>query len=83
MLATGTINRLASPVTQTPSIAVPLAFMCALNDNDKGIEVNAVTKMEEDPPQVTYRRDLQTALRCFPGDREVLNGIGKKSCWKD
>ena len=56
---------------------------CALNDNDNGIEVNAVTKMEEDPPQVTYRRDLQTTLRCFPGDREVLNGIGKKSGWTD
>ena len=54
--------------------------MCALNDNDNVIEVNAVTKMEVDPPQVTYRRDLQTALRCFPGDWEVLNGIGKKSC---
>ena len=47
------------------------------------IEVNAVTKMEEDPPQVFYRRDLQTTLRCFPGDREVLNGIGKKSGWTD
>ena len=43
----------------------------------------AVTKMEEDPPQVSYRRDLQTALRCFPGDWEVLNGIGKKSGWTD
>ena len=43
----------------------------------------AVTKMEEDPPQVSYRRDLQTTLRCFPGDREVLNGIGKKSGWTD
>ena len=39
--------------------------------------------MEEDPPQVTYRRDLQTALRCFPGDWKVLNGIGKKSGWTD
>ena len=57
--------------------------VCALNDNDRETEVNAVTKMEEDPPQVFYRRDLQTALRCFPGDLEVLNGIGKKSCWKD
>jgi hypothetical protein len=36
--------------------------------------------MEVGPPQVTYRSDLQTALRCFPGDWEVLNGIGKKSC---
>jgi hypothetical protein len=51
-----------------------------LNDNDKVIEVNAVIKMEVGPPQVTYRSDLQTALRCFPGDWEVLNGIGKKSC---
>jgi hypothetical protein len=42
--------------------------VCALNDNDRETDVNAVTKMEEDPPQVTYRRDLQTALRCFSGD---------------
>jgi hypothetical protein len=27
LLATGTINRMASPVTQTPSIAVPLALI--------------------------------------------------------
>jgi hypothetical protein len=48
------------------------------------IEVNAVTKMEEDPPQVSYRRDLQTTLRCFPEKCwEVLNGIGKKSGWTD
>jgi hypothetical protein len=47
-------------------------------------EVNAVTKMEEGPPQVIYRRDLQTTLRCFPEKcREVLNGIGKKSGWTD
>ncbi len=47
-------------------------------------EVNAVTKMEVDPPQVSYRRDLQTTLRCFPEKcREVLNGIGKKSGWTD
>jgi len=39
--------------------------------------------MGEGPPLVSYRRDQQTALRCFPGDWEVLNGIGKKSCWKD
>ena len=39
--------------------------------------------MGEGPPLVSYRRDQQTALRCFPGDRVVLNGIGKKSCWKD
>ena len=39
--------------------------------------------MEADPPQVLYRRNLQTALRCFPGDWEVLNRIGKRSCRKD
>jgi hypothetical protein len=27
LLTTGTINRMAAPVTQTPSIAVPLAFI--------------------------------------------------------
>ena len=57
--------------------------MCALNDNDRETEVNAVIKMEVGPPQVSCRRNLQTALRCFPGDWAVLNGIGKKSCWKD
>src|SRR4030042_5539869 len=47
-------------------------------------EVNAVTKMEEGPPQVSYRRDLQTTLRCFPEKCwEVLNGIGKKSGGRD
>ena len=54
--------------------------MCALNDNDRETEVNAVIMMGEGPPQVSYRRDLQTTLRCFPGDWGVLNGIGKKSC---
>jgi hypothetical protein len=44
------------------------------------IGINAVIMMGEGPPQVSYRRDLQTALRCFPGDWEVLNGIGKMSC---
>ena len=39
--------------------------------------------MGEGPPLVSCRRDQQTALRCFPGDRAVLNGIGKMSCWKD
>ena len=39
--------------------------------------------MGEGPPLVSNRRDQQTALRCFPGDWEVLNGIGKMSCWKD
>jgi hypothetical protein len=57
--------------------------MCALNDNDCKAEVNAVIKMEVGPPQVSYRRNLQTALRCFLGDWEVLNGIGKRSCQKD
>ena len=55
-------------------------FKVCLADNDRETEVDAVIKMEAGPPQVTYRRDLQTALRCFPGDWEVLNGIGKKSC---
>ena len=57
--------------------------MCALNDNDRKTEVNAVIKMEVGPPQVLYRRNLQTALRCFPGNWEVLNGIGKRSFQKD
>jgi hypothetical protein len=57
--------------------------MCALTDNDRETEVIAVIKMGEGPPQVSYRRDPQTTLRCFLGDWEVLNGIGKKSCWKD
>ena len=54
-----------------------------MNDNDCKAEVNAVTKMGVGPPQVSYRRNLQTALRCFLGDWEVLNGIGKRSCQKD
>ena len=57
--------------------------MCALNDNDRMTEVNAVIKMGEGPPQILYRQDLQTTLRCFPGDWKVLNGIVKKSCQKD
>ena len=69
--------------TATPYTPGPLAFMCALNDNDRKTEVNAVIKMGEGPPQVLYRRDLQTTLRCFLGDWKVLNGIGKKSCQKD
>jgi len=65
-------------------VKLPLTYsMCALNDIDQKTEVNAVIKMEVGPPQVSYRRNLQTALRCFPGDWEVLNGIGKKSCQKD
>ena len=57
--------------------------MCALTDNDRKTEVDAVIKMEVGPPQVLYRRNLQTALRCFPGDWEVLNRIGKRFCRKD
>jgi hypothetical protein len=62
---------------------VPLAFRVCLDcsrPQKSGGAINAVTKMEVGPPQVFYRRNLQTALRCFPGDWEVLNGIGKKSC---
>ena len=62
---------------------LPFVSACALNDNDNMIEVNAVIKMEVGPPQVSYRRDLQNAPRCFLSDWEVLNGMGKKSCWKD
>ena len=47
------------------------------------IGINAVIMMGEGPPLALYRRDQQTTLRCFPGDRAVLNGIGKMSCWKD
>jgi hypothetical protein len=75
--------RMLRRVTQPPHIAGPLVAMCALNDNVRKTEVNAVIKMEVDPPQVLYRRNLQTAPRCFPGDWKVLNGWGKKSCRKD
>jgi hypothetical protein len=51
----------------------PYLLDCALNDNDRKTEVNAVTKMRDGPSQVLYRRDLQTTLRCFPGDWAVLN----------
>jgi hypothetical protein len=44
---------------------------------------DAVNKMEADPPLALYRRSQQTAPRCFPGNWEVLNGKGKKSCQKD
>jgi hypothetical protein len=48
---------------------------CALNDCvPKRVSVNAVSKMEVGPPQVLYRRNLQTTLRCCPGDWSVLNG---------
>jgi hypothetical protein len=43
----------------------------------------AVNKMEEGPPLALYRQSQQTAPRCFPGNLEVLNGKGKKSCHKD
>jgi hypothetical protein len=33
MLTTGTVGRMASPVTQTPSIAVPLAFSSNITIN--------------------------------------------------
>jgi hypothetical protein len=69
--------RMLRRVTQPPYIAGPLAFMVCLTDNDRETEVDAVIKMEVDPPQVLYRRNLQTAPRCFQGDREVLNGWGK------
>jgi len=51
--------------------------MVCLADNDRETEVDAVIKMEVGPPQVLYRRNLQTAPRCFPGDWKVLNGWGK------
>jgi len=55
-----------------------LAVGCALNDCvPKWVSINAVSKMEVGPPQVLYRRNLQTTLRCCPGDRAVLNGYGK------
>ena len=72
--ATETVLKLAQQLTGS------VCLMCALNDNYRKMKINAVIKMEEDPPQVSYRRDLQTALRCFPGDWEVLNGLGKMSC---
>jgi hypothetical protein len=37
-------------VTQPPHIAGPLALMCALTDNDRETEVDAVSKMGEGPP---------------------------------
>ena len=43
----------------------------------------AVNKMEGGPPLALYRQSQQTAPRCFPGNLEVLNGKGKKSCQKD
>ena len=43
-------------------------FKVCLADNDRKTEVDAVIKMEVGPPQVAYRRDLQTALRCCSGD---------------
>jgi hypothetical protein len=60
-------------VTLTNYTAGPLGLACALNDNDRKTEVNAVIKMEEGPPQVSYRRNLQTTLRCFTGNWAVLN----------
>jgi hypothetical protein len=54
--------------TPTNQTARPLGLRCALTDNDRETEVNAVSKMGEGPPPVLYRRDLQTVLRCFLGD---------------
>lgn len=33
--------------------------------------------MEAGPPLAAYRSSQQTALRCFKGNDEVLNGQGK------
>jgi len=41
---------------------------CALNETGRKTGINVVIKMGEGPPQVSYRRDLQTALRCYSGD---------------
>ncbi len=35
------------------------------------------------PPVVSYPAEAGQTTRCFLGDREVLNGIRKKSCWED
>ena len=43
---------------------------------------NVVDKMEVGPPLASYRWSQQTTLRCFFGDEAVLNGIGKRHCWK-
>jgi hypothetical protein len=67
-----------TPTQTAPNYTTePLAFMVCLADNDRKTEVDAVIKMEVGPPQVSYRRDLQTAPRCFLSDWEVLNGWGK------
>ena len=52
---------------ETPLYLLDVCLDC-LRPQRTGEANIAVTKMEEDPPQVTYRRDLQTALRCFSGD---------------
>jgi hypothetical protein len=68
-------NKSALTLTATNQTARPLAFMVCLADNDRKTEVDAVIKMEVGPPQVLYRRNLQTALRCFSEKCwEVLNG---------
>jgi hypothetical protein len=83
---TGTGKKLANPDTlrfalgrlPAPNYTTePLYLRCALTDNDRKTEVIAVIKMGENPPQVSFRRDLQTALRCFSGDWKVLNGWEK------
>jgi hypothetical protein len=52
-------------------------FRTRQNEIHLMMRINAVIKMEVGPPQVLYRRNLQTAPRCFPGDWKVLNGWGK------
>jgi hypothetical protein len=55
--------------------------LCALNKptnyQTNLLEFDAVIKMVEGPPLAPFRRSKQTAPRCFPGDRTVLNGWGK------
>ena len=38
---------------------------------------NAIQKMEVGPPEAAYRSSLQTTLRCFKDNVEVLIGQGK------
>jgi hypothetical protein len=72
--------RRTAPLTLTTYTSRPLAVMVCLADNDRKTGVDAVIKLEDGPPQVSYGRNLQTDPRCFPGDWKVLNGMGKKSC---
>ena len=70
---TGTLQKRMPTLTQTatPHTTGPLGVIVCLADNDRETEVDAVIKMEVGPPQVLYRRNLQTAPRCFPGDWAV------------